>query len=282
MDLWAKIKDTSFYKVSASGNDFIVFLNLDQRITPEEGRLLAQKLCRPKFSISADGLIMIEKPTCNQAQFAWRFYNADGSVAEMCGNGARGVARLLREIGLVPNTFYLETLAGLIYAEVKGKRVKVALSQPKDLNLSFSLRTDYDWFMAHFVNTGVPHVVIFWEKVEEAPLDKLGPRIRYHEIFSPAGTNVNFVEVTHLEDEKILKVRTYERGVEGETLACGTGASAAAYVAYKLNLLKPPIKVLTKGGELLEIDINAENDQIYLEGDTLILCKMEVFEDSIR
>ncbi|MCS7199376.1 MAG: diaminopimelate epimerase [Caldimicrobium sp.] len=281
-ELWNKIKDDHFYKVSASGNDFIVYLNLEEKITLSEGKYLAQKLCRPKFSLSADGFILIEPAKRREAHVAWRFYNADGSSAEMCGNGARAVARLLNYLGLVPNPFYLETLAGIIYAEVIGNRVKITLSNPKDLALNLTIRTDYDWYLAHFVNTGVPHVVLFWDKVEEAPVDKIGPKIRYHEDFKPAGTNVNFAEIFTQDGEKMLKVRTYERGVEGETLACGTGASACAYIAYKLDLLKPPIKVLTKGGEILEIDIDQEREIIYLEGETLLLCKMHVFEDAFK
>lgn len=281
-NLYEKLKDRPFYKVCASGNDFVVILNYDQAITPDEAKILASKLCRAKFSISADGFILIERPTQERAHVAWRFYNADGSEAEMCGNGARAVARLLSELELVPNPFYLQTLAGLIYAEIRGNRVKVALTKPKDLKLNITLRTEYDWYLAHFVNTGVPHVVLFWEKIEEAPLEKLGPKIRYHELFSPAGTNVNFVELICEDNQKYLKIRTYERGVEGETLACGTGASASAYVAYKLNLVEPPVRVLTRGGEYLEIDIDKESEQIYLEGEARIIFQGKIYPDALK
>lgn len=269
-----------FYKLCASGNDFIVILNFDNKISYEEGKFLAQKLCRPKFSVSADGLILLENPTVSEAKFSWKFFNSDGSEAEMCGNGARCVARLVEEIGLFKSPFYFETKAGLIYAEVKGKRVKITLTSPKDLRLSFVLRTDYDWFMAHYVNTGVPHTVIFWEDLENAPVTKIGPKIRYHEIFKPHGTNVNFITITQENDEKILKIRTYERGVEGETLACGTGAAASAYIVYKLGLMNSPINVLTKGGEFLTVYL--ENDVIYLEGDTMFVFQGEIKEDALK
>jgi len=269
-----------FYKLCASGNDFIVILNFDNKISYEEGKFLAQKLCRPKFSVSADGLILLENPTVSEAKFSWRFFNSDGSEAEMCGNGARCVARLVEEIGLFKSPFYFETKAGLIYAEVKGKRVKITLTSPKDLRLSFVLRTDYDWFMAHYVNTGVPHTVIFWEDLENAPVTKIGPKIRYHEMFKPHGTNVNFITITQENDEKILKIRTYERGVEGETLACGTGAAASAYIVYKLGLMNSPINVLTKGGEFLTVYL--ENDVIYLEGDTMFVFQGEIKEDALK
>jgi diaminopimelate epimerase (EC 5.1.1.7) len=232
--LFQKIKDQTFYKLSASGNDFIIFLNFEGKITLEEGKILAKKLCRPKFSISADGLILLEKPSISSASFSWKFFNSDGSEAEMCGNGARCVARLVEDLGLFKSPFYFETKAGLIYAEVKGERVKVALTSPIDLKLNLVIRTDYDWFMAHFVNTGVPHVVIFWDDIESAPVEKIGPKIRYHEIFKPAGTNVNFVELVE-GDKKYLKIRTYERGVEAETLACGT--VQAHQLMFLINLV---------------------------------------------
>ncbi|HCP10493.1 MAG: Diaminopimelate epimerase [Thermodesulfobacterium sp. 37_54] len=272
----------SFYKLCASGNDFIVILNFSGEISPEEGRELAKKLCRPKFSVSADGLILLEKSSNPQAKFAWRFFNSDGSEAEMCGNGARCVARLVTELGLFKSPFYFETKAGLIYAEVKGKRVKVALTSPKDLKLNLVLRTDYDWFLAHFVNTGVPHTVIFWEDIENAPVTKIGPKIRYHEAFSPAGTNVNFINIVEKDGQKIIQIRTYERGVEGETLACGTGSAASAYIAYKLGLVNSPVNVLTRGGELLTIYIEENENKIYLEGDTLLVFKGTIFEDALK
>jgi len=231
-------KNYTFYKLSASGNDFIVILNFEDKLSLEEKKLLAQRLCRSKFSISADGLIFLEKAKEKGGSFSWHFFNSDGSEAEMCGNGARCVARLVEELGLFKSPFYFETKAGLIYAEVKGKRVKIALTSPKDLKLNLVVRTDFDWFLAHYVNTGVPHVVIFWEDINSAPVEKIGPKIRYHEMFKPAGTNVNFLEVVTEGDKKYLKIRTYERGVEAETLACGTGSLAGAYVAYKLGLVR--------------------------------------------
>jgi len=278
--LFQKIKDQTFYKLSASGNDFIIFLNFEGKITLEEGKILAKKLCRPKFSISADGLILLEKPSISSASFSWKFFNSDGSEAEMCGNGARCVARLVEDLGLFKSPFYFETKAGLIYAEVKGERVKVALTSPIDLKLNLVIRTDYDWFMAHFVNTGVPHVVIFWDNIESAPVEKIGPKIRYHEIFKPAGTNVNFVELVE-GDKKYLKIRTYERGVEAETLACGTGASASAYISYKLGLVDKKVDLLTKSGEILTVYIEDEGNKIYLEGDTRFVFEGKIKKEAI-
>lgn len=278
--IFQKIKDKPVYKLSASGNDFIVFLNFEETISLDEAKILAKKLCRAKFSISADGFILLERPKDPSASFSWRFFNSDGSEAEMCGNGARCVARLVEELGFFKSPFYFETKVGLIYAEVRGKRVKVKMPSPKDLKLNLVIRTDYDWFMAHFVNTGVPHVVIFWEDIDSAPVEKLAPKIRYHEIFKPAGTNVNFVQLIE-ENKKYLKIRTYERGVEAETLACGTGASASAYISYKLGLVDKKVDVLTKGGEVLTIYIEDENDTLYLEGDTKFIFEGKIKKDAI-
>lgn len=281
-EIWLKVRDAEIYKVSASGNDFIVLINLDKKITFEEGQFLAQRLCRAKFSVSADGFILIEPPKDPLAQVSWNFFNSDGSPAEMCGNGARAVARLLYDLNLVPDKFYLETLAGLISAEIRGTRVRISLNRPKDLNLNFTIRTDYDWYLGHFVNTGVPHVVIFWENIEDVPIERIAPKIRYHEMFAPAGTNVNFIEVAEERGEKILKIRTYERGVEGETLACGTGACASAYIAYKLNLINLPVNVLTKGGEILTIDFDPQTETLYLEGETTLILRGKIFFDALR
>ncbi len=279
--LFKKLDNQVFYKLSASGNDFVVILNFENRFTPEEKSFLAQRLCRTKFSVSADGLIFLEKSGKKEASFSWDFFNSDGSSAEMCGNGARCVARLVEEIGLFKSPFYFETKAGLIYAEVKGKRVKVALTRPKDLKMNFELKLEDKELICHFVNTGVPHVVIFCENVDEVEVEKLGAQIRYHKEFQPAGTNVNFVELIKKENQKYLKIRTYERGVEAETFACGTGASAGAYIAYKLGLVNETVDVLTKGGEILTIYIEDKINKIYLEGDTKFIFEGRIREDAI-
>ncbi len=279
--LFKKLNNQTFYKLSASGNDFIVILNFENKFTSEEKSFLAQRLCRAKFSISADGLIFLEKSEKKEAVFSWDFFNSDGSPAEMCGNGARCVVRLVEELGLFKSPFYFETKAGLIYAETKGKRVKVALTTPKDLKTNFKLKLEDRELICHFVNTGVPHVVIFCKDVDAVEVEKLGAQIRYHREFQPAGTNVNFVELIEKENQKYLKIRTYERGVEAETFACGTGASAGAYIAYKLGLVNKRVDVLTKGGETLTIYIEDKTNKIYLEGDTKFICEGKIKEDAI-
>jgi len=257
------MKEILFTKMQASGNDFILIRNLEGLVTPEEAPELARKLCRRRLSVGADGLILIEPPRDPRNAFSWRFFNADGTEAEMCGNGGRCAARFAVEEGLAGPELTFETLAGEIRAEVRGARVKVALTPPRDLRLDLSLSLEGQTLSLHFVNTGVPHAVLFVEDLEETPVEDLGRRIRFHEHFAPAGTNVNFVRV--LARDRIA-LRTYERGVEEETLACGTGAAAAAYVAVKRGLVEPPVSVLTRGGETLRLYLQEE--RIFLEGDT--------------
>ncbi len=257
------MREIFFVKMQASGNDFILIKNFDGRIPPSEGPELARRLCRRRVSVGADGLILIEPPKNPRNAFSWRFFNADGSEAEMCGNGGRCAARFAVEEGISGPRLTFETLAGEIRAEVYGQRVKVELTPPRDLRLDLALSLSGESLRVHFVNTGVPHAVVLVEDLEGVAVEELGRKIRFHESFAPAGANVNFVKVLPGGG---LSVRTYERGVEGETLACGTGASAAAYVAVKLGLVSPPVSVRTRGGEVLRVYL--EEERIFLEGET--------------
>ncbi len=272
----------TFTKMSASGNDFILINNFDGKIPPETARELARKLCRRAVSVGADGLILLETPKNKEACFAWRFFNADGSEAEMCGNGGRCAARFAVVEGICPEKFLFETKAGLIAAEVRGKQVKIRLTPPKDLRLDFPLSLDQQTLTVSFVNTGVPHVVLILpeKELESLPVSDLGRRIRFHPEFSPAGTNVNFVACL---DRDLLRVRTYERGVEAETLACGTGATASALVAALKGLVTPPVKVKTSGGETLTIYFKTQNPtEVFLEGEARFIYRASLFEEALE
>jgi diaminopimelate epimerase len=230
---------------------------------------LARKLCNRKFSIGADGLILLEdsKPS----DFRMRYYNSDGSVAAMCGNGGRSIARFANLLGAASKKMAFETDAGLVKAEILGKNVRLSLYEPKDVRLDFPLKVEKREFDVSFINTGVPHTVVFLNSIEKADVLSLGRMIRYHREFSPAGTNVDFVQK---KDEHTIMVRTYERGVEDETLACGTGVTASAIVAGLKGLVKPPVNCITKGGDTLSVSytINDAGDflspvsNVYLEG----------------
>lgn len=256
-----------FTKMHGGGNDFII---IDNRtgVVGQDAAGLARRLCRRKFSVGADGLILIE-PSAT-ADFRWRFHNADGSEAEMCGNGARCAARFAYLNGIAGPRLCFETLAGVIHAEVMGKRVKIGPSRPKNLAFDITILVEGKPLLAHHVNTGVPHTIILTDNVDAAPVRELGRSIRFHERFAPAGTNVNFVQVLH---QHAIRIRTYERGVEDETLACGTGAAASAIITSHISLTKGPVSVMTQGEEELTVHFTTEEDgeisEFFLEGDAI-------------
>ncbi len=255
-----------FTKMSGTGNDFVVIDNRAGLLPDQRKPDFAQRVCTPKTSIGADGVIFIEQS--DTADFRWDFYNADGSSAEMCGNGGRCVARYAFEHRITQENLTFETLAGTIGAQVNGESVKVKLTQPQDFRQAIQVPLDDGVYTVDFLNTGVPHAVIYSEDVEEKDLQKIGSAIRYHSIFAPAGTNVNFVQAV---DQHTIKTRTYERGVEGETLACGTGAVASAILAHRKGLVETPVNVRIASGETLKVyfdstPANGSIGEVFLEG----------------
>jgi diaminopimelate epimerase len=267
-----------FYKISGSGNDFIIIDNRDQHMDKQSLPEFAANVCQRKISVGADGLILIE--TSDIADFKWDFYNSDGSVAEMCGNGARCAARYAFLNNIAGADMSFETIAGIVSAHVKEDCVKIKMTDPFDFNPSYTIDFQQDQLTISSINTGVPHVVIRTDDIDHAPVIQTGRQIRFHDHFSPAGTNVNFI---CLQKDNTLSIRTYERGVEDETLACGTGAVAGAIVsAYHMKLISP-VKVKTKSNEFLTIYFNNIDDvfsDIYLEGDARVIYKGELLEDA--
>jgi len=240
-----------FAKLSGTGNDFIVIDHRDPFIREIDQPEFARRVCRRRFSVGADGLILIENS--ESADFCWQFYNGDGSKAEMCGNGARCAARFAYENGIAPAAMQFETTAGTIEALVlstSGESIKIRLTPPDDLRLNIPLTIGSAEQVLHFINTGVPHTVLLVNDAGVVPVAAWGREIRFHESFQPAGTNANFTQVLPGDT---LMVRTYERGVEGETMACGTGAVASALIAGMLEQANPPVTVITSGGEKLTI-----------------------------
>jgi len=266
----------SFTKMSGSGNDFVIIDNREPVLDPETKRDFVKKVCRPKSSVGADGVIFIENS--DKADYGWDFYNSDGSSAEMCGNGGRCVARYAFEKGIAPQKHSFETVAGIIEAEVNGPVVKVKLTRPE--NLQNNVQVDFEGlqYKVDSINTGVPHAIIFFEDVDREDIQTIGSGIRYHSIFAPAGTNVDLVEK---KNGNALKVRTYERGVEGETLACGTGVVASAIIASHKFKIESPVNVETRGGEILKVHIEPSNGSlpvVYLEGLTKIAFEGQLVE----
>jgi diaminopimelate epimerase len=254
----------AFTKMSGSGNDFIIIDNRVPVVGDAAKRDFVSKVCTPKLSVGADGVIFVEDS--DQADFRWDFYNADGSSAEMCGNGGRCVARYALERNIAAEKMSFETTAGIITAEVKDNHVRICLTASVDLQQDIKIDLNGKTYTVDSLNTGVPHAIVFSDNVAEEDVRELGRGIRNHKVFSPAGTNVDFVQK---QGDGSLRVRTYERGVEGETLACGTGVVASALLASQRNLVSPPVKVQTQGGEVLTVDFSIANGtfgEVFLEG----------------
>ena len=270
----------AFVKMSGTGNDFILVDHRRPRIVPEAMPEFARLVCRRRFSVGADGLILIEDS--EQADFRWRFFNADGSEAEMCGNGARCAARFAYMHGIAPARMRFETLAGIIEASVADINVSVKMTRPTDLRLDLGLEVGGASLVLHSVDTGVPHVVIFVEDIDRTDVCGLGRSIRHHEAFMPAGTNVNFVQQ---RPDGAFKVRTYERGVEDETRACGTGAVAAALVAALLERAASPVEIVTSGGDRLTILFDLQGgpaaDNVFLKGPAHVVYRGELNSEAL-
>lgn len=272
------MKTIPFSKMSGTGNDFIIIDNR-QRLVEDHGLTeFIRNVCRRKMSVGADGLILIE--SSDKADFRWRFFNSDGSLAEMCGNGARCAARFAYLNGIAGENLFFETEAGIINGEIKDGGAKVKIPDPVDLRLDYRVDLENGPLIVSSVNTGVPHVVVMMDSVEEVDVFGLGREIRYHAAFAPAGTNVNFI---CQQKPGQLAIRTYERGVEDETLACGTGSIASALVAACKTNWTSPISLVTRSGESLTIYFRENNHvftDVYLEGDARMIYTAELGEDA--
>jgi diaminopimelate epimerase len=269
-----------FYKMNGSGNDFIIIDNRDFSLDVGDLSSFARNVCQRKISVGADGLLLIEPSKI--ADFKWQFFNSDGSVAEMCGNASRCVARYAYLKGIAPKKMSFETLAGIISAEVNDDVVKVRLTDPSPLKPGIKININGNEIILDFIDTGVPHTVCFIDNVEKCSAVDDGRKIRRHEYFQPRGTNANFVSVI---DRHKIRVRTYERGVEDETLACGTGDVAAVLAAAKRDLVDSPVDVTVQSGETLRIYFSRKNDrfaEIYLEGMVKIVYQGFLFEETYK
>jgi diaminopimelate epimerase len=267
-----------FVKMSGSGNDFILIDHRKPIIEKDRMKEFAQKVCHRRVSVGADGLIFIEPS--QKADFSWCFFNADGSEPEMCGNGGRCAARFACLKGIAGPSLTFETVAGILTAHVDGIRVKLEMTRPTVPKLDEDLLVEGKHYAVSNINTGVPHAVVFVKDIEDVDVIKIGKPLRYHVRFQPAGTNANFV---HVEDESHLSVRTYERGVEDETLACGTGVVASALVAAFKGWVRSPVSVKTRGGEILTVHFEIEQGEVkrvFYEGEVRIIYEAEMWEEA--
>jgi len=262
------------------GNDFVLMDHREGIIPEPEQSLFARRVCAPKVGVGADGLILIENSEV--ADLRWQFYNADGSVAEMCGNGARCAARFAVLNDLASPRLTIQTLAGIIHCEVEDHSARVLMADVGGLRPNLTIPLEGETLAGHFIKVGVPHVVVPAEFLEEIPVVQWGREVRFHEMFQPAGTNVNFVRP---KGHHALEVRTYERGVEDETLACGTGAVASALISANLGLVNSPVAVHTRGGEVLTVVFHKagqEVTEVFLEGEALVVYQGELWFDELK
>ena len=258
-----------FTKMNGAGNDFVMLDNRDNSLALKKECIA--KICDRHRGVGADGLLVVE-PAQDGADFRMRYYNSDGGEAEMCGNGARCFARFAQRIAGKSGELSFETMAGVIRAKMFGENVRVQMSEPHSLALNQSLSAGTAKIVVHSLNTGVPHAVVFVgesakpsehrsafthpllhslrEDLDAVDVRSLGNALRFHPHFAPKGTNVNFVAQTGPDS---IAIRTYERGVEDETLACGTGMVACALIFGELAGVGSPVKVTVRGGDTLEV-----------------------------
>jgi len=257
--------EVPFAKMVGAGNDFIVFDNRTGIIPDGRRRAeLVRRWCHRRLSVGADGVLLVE--AASDAHFRMRYYNADGGEAEMCGNGGRCIARYAYLHGIAPEAMEFLSVAGRHRARIVGENVRLGMPDPTGLRLKLTLSLADGDHTVHALNTGVPHVVEVVEDVEKVDVVRLGREMRRHARFAPAGTNANFITPV---DRHTFRIRTYERGVEDETLACGTGTTAAAILGAVLGHFDPPVVGITRSGLPLAVHFTRNGDSatdVYLEG----------------
>lgn len=265
---------TPFWKMHGAGNDFILVDDRDGCFPDQNADTIAA-ICSRRTGIGSEGLILIQ--VSDTADFRMRFFNPDGNEVAMCGNGARCVARLAYDIGAAGATMTIATRAGKLSAVIRDEDVQITMPPPSGcqpdqaLELPSGEMIQYD-----FLNTGVPHVIVLSDSLEHYSVVDVGSAIRHHAAFSPEGTNANFVEV---QSENAIRVRTYERGVENETLACGTGIVAAAVAATLYHGLRAPVSAQAQNGDTLVVDFSVENGNV--QGLTLTGPAVYVFNGEV-
>jgi len=259
-----EMKKIIFTKMSGAGNDF-VFIDKNQNDWLQVNTDIVQKICDRRNGIGADGLITIEDSATHN--FNMNYFNADGSTGSLCANGARCAILFASGSGRLTSN-RAEFLSNGV--EYKGEvlsdsEIKFYLNPPKKIKYNFKIKAAGRIFNAHFADTGSPHVVIdinesegFLPSLDTIPVELLGREIRYLPEFSPEGANVNFIEVK----DGAIKIRTYERGVESETLACGTGSVAAALICFVTKKLSAPVKIIPKSNEKLFVNFEVENSKV--------------------
>lgn len=268
----------AFAKLSGAGNDFVVIDNR-KGVVPDDLANFIEKVCARRISVGADGVLLVENS--DVADFKMRYFNSDGGEAETCGNGARCIAKFANNEGVVKSDkMTFETKAGIYSAEIIGNDVKLKVGDTVGMRLNFPIELNDGKCTISFANSGVPHAVFMVDDLEKVDVVKLGRETRYHKDFAPKGTNANFIKV---KDKNNIDIRTYERGVEDETLACGTGSIASAIIASAMGKAESPITMHTYGGFKLKIYFTGQPEgarDVYLEGDARIVYKGYLNEEA--
>jgi diaminopimelate epimerase len=279
-----------FFKMSGSGNDFVVIDNRAGLVPAGTEGELSRLLARRRLSIGADGIVLIEPADPSPAaDFKWRYINADGSEGEMCGNGAMCGARFAYLNEIAPAACAFQTESGLVRAEVDPDTSKscvtLAMVEPVPIRHDLAITAAGHNLSLHAIQVGVPHAVLIVPDADAFPahgtFNEVGRAVRRHEAF-PAGTNLNVISI---QGGKILRMRTYERGVEDETLACGTGAVASAVVATALGLVAPPVAVITSGGPALSVDFTWDGNHardVRLTGEARVVANGEIWPEALE
>ena len=275
-----------FWKMNGAGNDFIILNNMEEGLPAEAFPILARTLCAPHRSLGADGFMVVQ-PAQGEGDFRMGFYNSDGSVGEMCGNGARCICRYGYETGLAGETQRVETTAGLVTGRrISRREYQVRLNDPTTISLQEELEAEGKTWPCAYVelgNPGLPHAVVPYPGLAGADpqaLFRLGRALRNHPRF-PKGANVNFYEITG--PDQVLE-KTYERGVEDFTLACGTGTGSVVTVLTLLGQVSGRGVQVTMAGGVLTVDVERAGDRVtglYLTGPTNLVAKGEIFDEEL-
>ena len=281
-----QVSKIPFAKMQGAGNDFVVINNMELKIPPERLPDMARRVCQRRVSVGGNALMVADFPE-QGGDFQMRFYNADGTIAEMCGNGARCIARYAYDHGFAKAEMKIETVAGMVPAWRLDKRLyKIRLNDPDVLKLHYPVEVDGVTYECSYVELGcpgIPHAVVYYpglaEKTEEELMD-LGRKLRYHKAF-PKGANVNFYDPAGGND---VTEKTYERGVEDFTLACGTGSGSTAAVLTLLGKVPGPRVHLSVPGGDLWVEVEREGDKvtgIYLIGDTNLVIEGDLIDEDL-
>jgi diaminopimelate epimerase len=273
-----------FMKMNGCGNDFIVIDNRGNRMNSVQVAPFVQRVCSRRISLGADGVLFLEESSVSD--FSMRYFNADGSEGEMCGNGARCIAKFAYTLGVAGKSMSFETRDGIYEAVIEGVNIKVKFPSVRidEVLLHQQGRFADREVEYHYANVGVPHAVVLQPNLpawKESDVLALGRAMRYASEVFPNGTNVNLIEPV---DRQTIRIRTYERGVEDETLACGSGSTASAIIASLLGKTRPPVNLHTRGGVLqIDFQIGPEHiDEIYLAGEAKIVAEGHLLPDAWR